>query len=71
MNGDECQYRLKGIVYFGSGHYVTRLIAPNNSVWFHDGIETGRNMVMDGTLTTCDLQLCRGKSPAVYIYVLQ
>ena len=33
-----CQLQLRGIAYFGGGHFVSRLISSEGHVWFHDGI---------------------------------
>jgi hypothetical protein len=71
VNDEVCQYHLRGILYFGGGHYVTRFISSTQRVWYHDGIETGRNMVSEGLLQECELQICKTRSPVVFIYVLQ
>jgi hypothetical protein len=64
-------YNLCGITYFGNGHYVSRLLTPQAEVWYHDGIETGRDMVLEAPLPQCDLRVCRGKLPVTYVYILQ
>ena len=71
VQNEACQYKLRGIVYFGGGHYVTRVISSDNHVWYHDGIETGRSMRYDGSIENCNLDLCRGRSPVIYLYSLQ
>ena len=71
IKGVDCQYNLRGIIYFGAGHYVSRFVSTDHHVWYHDGIETGRNMINDGMLNNCDLRSCRDKLPATYIYVLE
>jgi hypothetical protein len=71
VHNEACQYKLRGIVYFGGGHYVTRVISSDNHVWYHDGIETGRNMRYDGFLANCNLMFCGERSPVIYLYLLQ
>ena len=71
IKGVYCHYNLRGIIYFGAGHYVSRFVSTDHYVWYHDGIETGRNMINDGMLHDCDLKTCRNKLPAIYIYVLE
>ncbi|KAF8896912.1 hypothetical protein CPB84DRAFT_1681957 [Gymnopilus junonius] len=39
----DCDYvfRLHGIIYSGQGHFVSRIIDDQGTIWFHDGITTG------------------------------
>jgi hypothetical protein len=71
INNEIASYCLRGIAYIGNGHFVSRIITPEANVWYHDGIESGRNMVLEPPLPQCDLRVCNGKTPAVYVYVLQ
>lgn len=45
-----CKYNLKGVVYFGDGHYTSKIIINHDQVWFHDGISTGHELQYDGLL---------------------
>ncbi|KAJ7037050.1 hypothetical protein C8F04DRAFT_1180775 [Mycena alexandri] len=46
---------LRGIVYGGAGHFTVRYLTADGTVWFHDGIATGRRCIQDGHLDTIDL----------------
>ncbi|KAJ7733486.1 hypothetical protein B0H16DRAFT_1254680, partial [Mycena metata] len=41
---------LRGIVYLGDLHFVSRFISAAGVVWYHDGIETGRRCVREGLM---------------------
>jgi hypothetical protein len=71
INNETCYYKLRGVAYFGSGHYVSRVITPDSHVWYHDGITTGRTMEYHNMLDACDLQACGTKVPSVYAYELE
>ena len=63
-------YRLAAIVYFGSGHFTLRYIAPCGTVYYHDGL---RGNEMDAELTPIsllDLAFCTGKTASLAIYTL-
>ncbi|KAH6888299.1 hypothetical protein BKA70DRAFT_1029979, partial [Coprinopsis sp. MPI-PUGE-AT-0042] len=64
-------YHLKGVVYGDGNHFTSRFIANDGSVWFHDGIETGRDCVLQGKLTedNCHtLARCGGKRGIAVLY---
>ncbi|KAJ7696998.1 hypothetical protein B0H17DRAFT_871458, partial [Mycena rosella] len=44
------RYALRGVIYSGANHFTSRIIKPNGAVWYHDGIETGRNSVEEGSV---------------------
>ena len=44
VNGNSHLYQLCGVIYFGGQHFVAHLVEQDTTVWFHDGIITGRNM---------------------------
>ncbi|KAJ7044263.1 hypothetical protein C8F04DRAFT_942404 [Mycena alexandri] len=65
--------RMRGIVYGGEGHFTARYISAHGSVWFHDGITTGRNCVEEGHIDSMDLHSlahARGKTALTLIYAL-
>ncbi|KAF9455434.1 hypothetical protein BDZ94DRAFT_1351343, partial [Collybia nuda] len=43
-------YKLKGIIYFANEHFTCRIIQSDGTVWFHDGITTGRFLTRDGNI---------------------
>jgi Helitron helicase-like domain at N-terminus/PIF1-like helicase len=43
-------YRLKGLIYWGEFHFVSRIIDNNGQVWFHDGMTTGSSCEWERTL---------------------
>ena len=64
-------YHLRGIGYFGGGHFVSRILKSDGCVWYHDGMETGRSMDYHGLANSFDWRMCRGKIPNIYIYQLE
>ncbi|KAF8145875.1 hypothetical protein K438DRAFT_1871179 [Mycena galopus ATCC 62051] len=42
MEETKVRYVLRGVVYSGNLHFTSRIIKPNGSIWYHDGIETGK-----------------------------
>jgi hypothetical protein len=71
VNGEQIQYSLAGIVYFGHEHFTCRIISRAGWVWFHDGITTGHSMINEGHVNTVgSLSICRGKQAAVAIYAM-
>jgi hypothetical protein len=61
---------LKGIVYHGGFHYTSRVIA-DNSVWFHDGMVTGRGYEYEKPLNEYsdnELSTCCGKFMSMVFY---
>ncbi|KAJ7678833.1 hypothetical protein B0H14DRAFT_2423129, partial [Mycena olivaceomarginata] len=46
--------RLRGIIYGGNGHFTCRYIDAAGTVWFHDGVITGRQCRREGNI--CDLR---------------
>jgi len=41
---------LRGLIYFGEFHFVSRIITLDGKVWFHDGMTTGSSCIYEGTL---------------------
>ncbi|KAH6903746.1 hypothetical protein BKA70DRAFT_1110641 [Coprinopsis sp. MPI-PUGE-AT-0042] len=66
-------YHLKGIIYGDGHHFVSRFISADATIWFHDGIETGRKLVQQGVVSDngCpDLARCKGKRAVAFLYGL-
>ncbi|KAJ7664168.1 hypothetical protein B0H17DRAFT_952241 [Mycena rosella] len=64
--------KLRGIVYGGQAHFTSRFIDINGTIWFHDGISTGRNCVPETNLSSlADLMAlgrCGAKKAVAVIY---
>ncbi|KAJ7015909.1 hypothetical protein C8F04DRAFT_984446, partial [Mycena alexandri] len=41
--GSVVTMKLRGIIYAGQAHFTCRYIERDGTMWFHDGITTGRN----------------------------
>jgi len=66
-------YHLKGIVYYGGFHFISRIITSDNKVWLHDGIETKDRCQYDGKLDTyndSELVTCNNKYARIVMYAL-
>jgi hypothetical protein len=64
--------RLAGIVYYGQHHFTAQIILSDGQIWFHDGIDTGRNLVYGGSISnpnSPNMSYCRGKQAVAAIYV--
>lgn len=62
VNGEQREYILKGITYFGQNHFTSRIISDENVVWYHDGMTTGPTMEHQGPLHSIpDLTICKGR----------
>jgi hypothetical protein len=70
VQGEVCQLQLRGIAYFGGGHFVSRLISGEGHVWFHDGITSQQSTVYHGLVDDCDLSKCDTKTAAAYVYCM-
>ncbi|KAJ7927081.1 hypothetical protein B0H13DRAFT_1599006 [Mycena leptocephala] len=46
------RYALRGVIYEGEEHFTCRIIKPNGDAWYHDGIDTGRECVFEGSVHT-------------------
>ena len=64
---------IRGAIYYGNGHFVSRIVSPAGKVWYHDGIETKQQCVYEGNLIdyTEDNLRCKGVKKCVgVIYAL-
>ena len=48
--GHQQLYRLCGIIYFGSSHFVARIIDKSGGVWYNDGYESGERVQYMGNI---------------------
>ncbi|KAI0026529.1 hypothetical protein K488DRAFT_66248, partial [Vararia minispora EC-137] len=62
-------YKLRGIIYYGGAHFTSCIINKSGQVFYHDGIETGRRCVYQGTLSTIhNLQVYKDRRAIALIY---
>ena len=62
---------LRGVVYYGSYHYTSRIIDVEGNVWFHDGMTTGSGLLSQGPAAKMKLKAfnkCDRKSLALLVY---
>ncbi|KAK0435835.1 hypothetical protein EV421DRAFT_1667242, partial [Armillaria borealis] len=50
VNNNITQYKLHGIIDYGDKHFTARYIDKNQTVWFNDGIKTGRSSIEEGDI---------------------
>ena len=63
--------QLRGIVYHGHNHYTCRIIDVDKSVWFHDGITTGKYMSKENSSDNNDsmfFNTCQGREVTLLVY---
>ena len=71
INGRNTILRLKGIIYHGNFHFISRIITNDSKIWLHDGMTTGGNAMMEGNMRNITgnyLTQCKGKVVALAIY---
>ena len=63
--------RLAGVVYYGQHHFTAQIILSDGQVWFYDGIDTGRNLIYNGSIKShpTSMSRCKGKKAVAAIYV--
>jgi hypothetical protein len=70
VNGDCTTYKLRGVMYHLDNHFTSRFISESGCVWYHDGILTGRQMVLEGSVCDTDLATCRSGTATCAVYVI-
>jgi hypothetical protein len=63
--------QLRGIIYHGGDHFTSRIISTDGSIWYHDGMTTGRNCHADGNIKSVgekELRSCRTKNISLIVY---
>jgi hypothetical protein len=69
VNNQTFVYKLRGILYYGNGHFTSRIVTSTGHIWFHDGISTGSSTEYEGTLTSIhNLAICRSRVATAAIY---
>jgi hypothetical protein len=63
LKNDQNRLRLAGVVYYGQHHFTAQIILSDGQIWFYDGIDTGRNLIYNGSINSNppSLSHCRGK----------
>ncbi|KAJ6458429.1 hypothetical protein C8R47DRAFT_1080231 [Mycena vitilis] len=68
-------FKLRGVIYSGGAHFTCRVVQRDGWVWYHDGIETGRNCIREFEYKSLDdlleMQSCRGRSALTVIYAAE
>ena len=70
INNEHHEYSLKGVIYHGSNHFTSRIISPDNVVWYHDGMTTGPHIINEGPCNSLNLMTCRNRNACAAIYAL-
>ena len=71
VNGSCTTYKLRGIVYYLDNHFTLRFVLESGCVWYHDGIATGRQMVLEGMcIGDTDLGTCRSGIAVCAVYAV-
>ena len=69
-NQNNIPYVLRGVVYYGSSHYVAVLVSREDQLWYYDGTRDGGAMQLIGDLRTApDLSHAKGKTAVAAIYI--
>ncbi len=66
--GDQTEYKLAGVVYYGAHHFTAWYVDLQDRVWFNDGITLGRQAVPEGLLCVDMSKDKGGKGRDVFIY---
>ena len=67
---DNIPYVLRGVIYYGSSHYVTVLVFGNGQLWHYDGMRNDGCMQLIGDLGSApDLSHVEGKTAVAAIYI--
>ena len=66
---DDCytKYVLRGLIYYGNDHFVSRYIDKASGLWFHDGADTGTSCIFDGG-SNVTLEQRAGKKVCMLLY---
>ncbi|KAJ7937551.1 hypothetical protein B0H13DRAFT_1588533 [Mycena leptocephala] len=72
LSGTPVSLKMRGIIYGGQGHFTCRVVGKDGSMFFHDGITTGRNCIPEVNVRTVQdkllLQKCGEKTVVCVIY---
>ena len=64
-------YRLRGLIYWGHFHFVSRIIDKSGQVWFHNGMTTGSACQWEGIIDlSSDIEWMRKASSKTLCYCI-
>ncbi|KAH6894767.1 hypothetical protein BKA70DRAFT_1117490 [Coprinopsis sp. MPI-PUGE-AT-0042] len=67
--GQDKTLHVRGVIYFGSDHFTSRIVSPSGKVWYHDGSVTASQVEDEGLLhDDFDMSECRGRLACDLIY---
>ena len=73
-NNLDLNYKLKGVIYHGANHFVTRIVDDQGWIWYHDGMETGNTCQKIMHLRDVPFPKwwnnCAGRTASYVVYVL-
>jgi hypothetical protein len=66
----EWNYDLRGIIYYGSYHFTSRVIDDSQNSWFHDGMRAGGRVIFEGNYTGLNEVIAPdGRTPHFLLYM--
>jgi hypothetical protein len=71
VQGQEVRLQLRGIIYGGFGHFTSRVVQSDGTVWFHDGMTTRRQCIREFRYEDADklaLHTCRERRAIAVVY---
>ena len=57
-------------MYHLDNHFTSRIVSESGHVWYHDGIETGKQMVPEGRIGDIELGTCKSGIAVCAVYVI-
>ena len=68
---NEVKFKLKGLVYHGGFHFTCRIINDQGDIWYNDGIDLGRDVLIEGNVKEKSnkwWQTCKERKLVLSIY---
>ncbi|KAJ7263924.1 hypothetical protein C8J57DRAFT_1070258 [Mycena rebaudengoi] len=65
--------KLRGIIYHGDEHFMSRMFTTDGDIWFHSGITTRSSTRFEGNLkniSLASLHTYRGKDATLAVYAV-
>ena len=71
-SGTIVTYQLSGIIYYNEDHFTSRIVKPDGSTWYHDGVSTKTRTLYEGNINYIeDIENTRKKKAVAAIYIKQ
>jgi hypothetical protein len=73
VGGQEEYLQLRGIIYAGFGHFTCRVVQPDGTVWFHDGMTTRRQCIREFRYEDADklaMHTCKDRRAVAVVYAM-